>query len=165
MAQIAVAAGVSFRPHFKTHPSAQIGEWFREQGVKAITVSSVEMAEYFAAAGWEDILIAFTLNIRQLERIRALAQQIHLEVLVEDSNAVQAPQAIAPTRVDVWIKVDAGAHRTGLDWHEPDRIRALAAEIQNGGLLCVIPAHSCLTVQALRNYLTLEGEVIRTMNS
>jgi D-serine deaminase-like pyridoxal phosphate-dependent protein len=116
MAQKAAAAGVSFRPHFKTHQSAQIGEWFREQGVKAITVSSVEMAEYFAAAGWEDILIAFTLNIRQLERIRALAQQIHLEVLVEDSNAVQALQAIA---LPGWMGMDQSGyrgapHRSGL---------------------------------------------------
>ena len=43
---------VIFRPHFKTHQSAEIGEWFREKGIEKITVSSVEMAEYFANNGW-----------------------------------------------------------------------------------------------------------------
>ena len=39
MAQRARDNGVRFRPHFKTHQSAQIGAWFREEGVTAITVS------------------------------------------------------------------------------------------------------------------------------
>ena len=59
---------VSFRPHFKTHQSAEVGEWFREKGVNKITVSSVEMAEYFALHGWQDITIAFSINIRQLRK-------------------------------------------------------------------------------------------------
>jgi D-serine deaminase-like pyridoxal phosphate-dependent protein len=50
MAARAARAGVRFRPHFKTHQSARIGEWFREAGVHSITVSSVRMAAYFAAA-------------------------------------------------------------------------------------------------------------------
>lgn len=36
--------------------------------------------------------------------------------------------------------------------------------IQVGGLLFVIPAHSCLTVAALGRYRTLTGEIIPTMN-
>ena len=38
------AHGKQFRPHFKTHQSAEIGGWFRKAGVKTITVSSVSMA-------------------------------------------------------------------------------------------------------------------------
>ncbi|MDQ1351629.1 MAG: hypothetical protein QG657_1934, partial [Acidobacteriota bacterium] len=56
--KIARSPGVRFRPHFKTHQSAQIGQWFREMGVSAITVSSVDMALYFAQHGWTDITIA-----------------------------------------------------------------------------------------------------------
>jgi D-serine deaminase-like pyridoxal phosphate-dependent protein len=63
MAQKALHSGVRFRPHFKTHQSAQVGEWFREFGVEAITVSSVEMALYFAQHGWRDITIAFPVNL------------------------------------------------------------------------------------------------------
>ena len=36
------------RPHFKTHQSTEIGNWFKEKGVTSITVSSISMAEYFS---------------------------------------------------------------------------------------------------------------------
>jgi D-serine deaminase-like pyridoxal phosphate-dependent protein len=123
-------AGVAFRPHFKTHQSAEIGYWFKEQGVERITVSSVEMAEYFAAAGWQDILIAFSMNIRQAERFHALAQKIHLGILVENSEAVDVLAGYSDLAADVWIKVDAGAHRTGIDWQNVDRITKLVAAIR-----------------------------------
>jgi len=35
--------------------------------------------------------------------------------------------------------------------------------IKIGSIVCVLPAHSCLTVQAMRQYMTLDGEVITTM--
>ena len=53
MADKARGAGLKFRPHFKTHQSAAIGAWFREEGVTAITVSSVSMARYFAVRRME----------------------------------------------------------------------------------------------------------------
>ena len=40
MAAKASHHGLSFRPHFKTHQSAGIGNWIRDQGVEKITVSS-----------------------------------------------------------------------------------------------------------------------------
>ena len=48
MAAKAKAANVVFRPHFKTHQSREIGEWFRASGVDKITVSSLNMAMKFA---------------------------------------------------------------------------------------------------------------------
>ena len=62
MAERAKRNNVKFRPHSKTHQSAMVSEWFREVGVDAITVSSVEMATYFAENGWKDITIAFTVG-------------------------------------------------------------------------------------------------------
>ncbi len=116
MAQKAQRSGVRFRPHFKTHQSAAIGEWFREVGVDAITVSSVEMARYFAAHGWKDILIAFPANIREIHKINELAQRVHLHLLVENvtTAAYLAEHLVAP--VDVWIEVDAGYRRSGVQW-------------------------------------------------
>ncbi len=110
--------GVAFRPHFKTHQSAQIGEWFRETGVEKITVSSVEMAEYFADHGWTDILIAFSLNPRQTKRINALARRIHLSILIENLDVLPPLFLFGQEPLDVWIKVDAGSRRTGLDWQD-----------------------------------------------
>lgn len=82
MADKARLSSVDFRPHFKTHQSIQIGRWFRDYGTTKITVSSVEMAAYFASDGWDDITIAFPLNYRQLSEIEELAADVHLGILV-----------------------------------------------------------------------------------
>lgn len=122
MFQRAKDRGVTFRPHFKTHQSAQIGEWFRDLGVDKITVSSVEMAEYFADHGWTDILIAFSMNPRQTRRINALARRVHLGILIENMEVLPPLFLFGVEPLDVWIKVDAGSHRTGLDWQDNKRI-------------------------------------------
>jgi D-serine deaminase-like pyridoxal phosphate-dependent protein len=129
MVNRALSNNVSFRPHFKTHQSAAVGEWFREKGVSKMTVSSVEMAEYFAQNGWQDITIAFSTNIRQLERIRNLAQKIHLGVLVENMQSVESLSQLKDTSVDVWVKIDVGNKRTGLDWQQVDEVFALCSRI------------------------------------
>ena len=129
MAAKARRAGVSFRPHFKTHQSALVGEWFRQVGVTAITVSSVEMAEFFAGQGWENISIAFSLNLRELDGVARLAAKIHLEVLVESKESAAALAQIAPALTEVWIKIDTGNGRTGIDFRDIDLVRAVAQEI------------------------------------
>jgi len=115
MAVKANALGLKFRPHFKTHQSEKIGEWFKMAGVTAITVSSVQMAEYFAAAGWKDITIAFPLNVLQMDNINQLAGKIKLHVLVENVDAVNVLKEKLLHTVGVWIKIDTGYHRTGID--------------------------------------------------
>ena len=129
MAQRAHDRGVVFRPHFKTHQSAQIGEWFRDLGVEKITVSSVEMAEYFADHGWTDILIAFSLNPRQIKRIEALAGRIHLELLIENTDVLPPLVLFGQSPLDIWVKVDAGSHRTGLDWQDSIGIKEVCEAV------------------------------------
>lgn len=129
MANKAAVNRVRFRPHFKTHQSAAIGEWFREAGVTAITVSSVEMARYFAAHGWRDITVAFPVNVREINKINQLAQQVNLHVLVDNLTAVEflAQHLVAP--VGVWIEVDAGYLRSGVRWSDGSSLVALATRV------------------------------------
>ena len=134
MAAKARQAGVQFRPHFKTHQSAEIGTWFREEGVRAITVSSVDMALYFAQHGWEDITIAFPANVRQAGTLAQLAQQIRLGLLVESVETTKQLGKTLDAPVDVWLKIDGGAHRTGLAWDDPEaalRVAQAVAETRN----------------------------------
>jgi len=35
---------VIFRPHFKTHQSSVVGDWYKQEGISAITVSSVSIS-------------------------------------------------------------------------------------------------------------------------
>ncbi len=115
MAAKALEIGVIFRPHFKTHQSALIGEWFREEGVKAITVSSVSMAMYFAQHGWKDITIAFPVNILEIEDINQLASEINLHLLLESVETALFLSGNLTLPCGFFIKIDTGYHRTGIE--------------------------------------------------
>jgi D-serine deaminase-like pyridoxal phosphate-dependent protein len=130
MAAKAAAQQIRFRPHFKTHQSAEIGEWFREEGVSAITVSSMSMAVYFAGNGWNDILVAFPVNLREMDAIRALASSVRLGLLVESIWSVERLGAGLQTPVDIWIKIDSGMHRAGLDVEDSAAVFALAQAVR-----------------------------------
>jgi len=119
------------RPHFKTHQSARIGEIYKEMGVQAITVSSVEMANYFAMAGWRDILIAFPLNWREVDKVDELAARINLAVLVDCEESARFLAAHVTHEIGVWIKIDTGLHRAGIWWQDMQTIAALASIISS----------------------------------
>ena len=106
---------LKFRPHFKTHQSAVIGDWFRMYDVNAITVSSVMMAEYFASHGWTDITIAFPVNILEINNINRLAANIKLNILVENNEAATVLTDKIKNNLGVFIKIDTGSNRTGIN--------------------------------------------------
>ena len=105
--------GVELRPHFKTHQSLEIGRWFKEAGVKKITVSSLEMAKYFSKE-WEDITVAFPINIREMDTINELASRINLNILVESTETVSFLINHLEHKVNFFIKLNIGNDRTGI---------------------------------------------------
>ena len=109
---------VIFRPHFKTHQSLEIGRWYREFGVDKITVSSLNMAKYFSAE-WNDITVAFPVNILEIETINELAENIQLNLLVESVETITFLKQYLKYEVGFFIKIDVGYNRTGID---PSRI-------------------------------------------
>jgi D-serine deaminase-like pyridoxal phosphate-dependent protein len=129
MADKARRSGVRFRPHFKTHQSAVIGEWFRAEGVSAITVSSVVMAEYFAEHGWDDITLAFPVNWLEIEAINALAARIKLGLLVESVETARFLGERLAVPANAWLKIDAGYGRTGLAWDDFAGQKAVAGAL------------------------------------
>ena len=127
----ASSQNITLRPHFKTHQSALIGEWFKQESISSITVSSVDMAVYFAENGWQDITIAFPVNWRQIDILNKLAAQVNLGLLVESIQTVDYLENHLKSRVGVWIKVDVGANRTGIAWDAPPIIESMITRIQN----------------------------------
>lgn len=123
------------RPHLKTHQARQVGRIFRELGVNCGTVSSVTMAEYFAADGWDDLTVAFPVNLREMDAINALAARIRLGLLVDNPDSVKALVSGLKHPVDLWIKIDVGSHRCGLRPEEPDKVAALLTEATGSPLL------------------------------
>lgn len=131
IARKAKASGVRFRPHFKTHQSAEIGNWFKNFGVEAITVSSLDMALYFANHGWSDITVAFLVNMLEIEKINKLAGDIKLNLIVDSEEVVSTLNNCLKHRVGMWIKVDTGYGRTGILWNDFERILSLARKIKD----------------------------------
>ena len=113
MVRKAASNDLIFRPHFKTHQSLEIGRWFKEYGVDKITVSSVSMAEYFCAE-WNDITIAFPVNILEIDEINSLAKKISLNLLLESGETALYLEKNTKYDVGIFLKIDVGYHRTGI---------------------------------------------------
>ena len=116
MADKANSLGIEFRPHFKTHQSKIIGNWFKKQEVKKITVSSFKMAEYFAADGWNDITVAFPVNIREIGQINTLSANINLNIVLENIESTEFLITHLKNKVGFFIKIDTGYGRTGVSF-------------------------------------------------
>lgn len=150
MLEKAQKSTVLFRPHFKTHQSAGVGEWFKDYGIASIAVSSVDMAIYFAQSSWKDITIAFPVNIREIAKINTLASQMNLNLLVESVESIDFLIKNLKYPVGVWIKIDVGYGRAGVPWHNIDYIVILAKKIQESKKLyfCGLLTHAGHTYYA-----------------
>lgn len=120
---------VRLRPHFKTHQSHEIGRWFRVQGVDSCTVSSLQMAEYFARDGWKDITVAFPLNYLEADLINRLASQLKLNLCVTAQGTLSHLKDKLNHPVHIYIEIDTGYHRTGIDPKDDKSISNLFSEI------------------------------------
>jgi len=169
MSQKAESQNIRFRPHFKTHQSALIGEWVREIGVSQITVSSVSMATYFARSGWRDILIAFPVNLRELADILELAANIDLSLLVESIESVQYLDRMLNKEVGVWIKIDTGMHRAGVWWEHDAEIVGVVEAVAKSDFLKLkgLLTHPGQTYHAssVAEILKMYSDSVKVMNS
>ena len=88
-----------------------------------ITVSTLAEAEHFANDGFRDVTYAVPIAPAKLDRAAALARRIErLSVLVDSEEAFRALEAHEHT-FDVFLKVDCGDHRAGVDPESPDSAR------------------------------------------
>lgn len=126
---------VTLRPHCKTHQSAAIAAWFRDHGIDSITVSSLDMAAYFAAHGWRDITVAFPCNVQQTDLIDQLAADIRLGIVIDSLETLKILSQTLTHPVAVWIKVDVGYGRAGVHWADMDTIETLVRRMQDSPVL------------------------------
>jgi D-serine deaminase-like pyridoxal phosphate-dependent protein len=124
-----------FRPHFKTHQLLEVGRWFREAGIEAITVSSASMALKFAADGWSDITIAFPANIREAGLFNRLAATIRLNLLLDSPVTAAALGRLMKHPTGIFIEIDCGQERSGLSYADKAGIDETLAVIRNSPLL------------------------------
>ena len=116
---------VDLQPHFKTHQSQQIGDWFQEEGVSAITVSSLRMAHYFAEDGWQEITVAFPVNVLRLDIIKELSKKIRLNIYINSLESARYLEGKLKRPLGVFTELDTGYHRTGIPYQQQEEIAEL----------------------------------------
>jgi D-serine deaminase-like pyridoxal phosphate-dependent protein len=112
--------GVSARPHIKTHKSIKIAEMQVAAGAVGITVAKIGEAEVMADGGITDILIAYPiaseLKIKRL--LKLLEKGVNLKVAVDSEVQLKHLHKgldHSPYRLEVWIKVNSGLNRCGVE--------------------------------------------------
>ncbi len=133
MAARAQSLGVALRPHVKTHKCVEIAERQRSLGAQGLTVSTLEEARIFAEHGFEDLTWAYPLPLSRLAQLRTLPQQIRLGLVVDSDEAIAALEALGRPFA-VWLKVDCGYHRAGVDPSGPAAV-ALAERLHRSPVL------------------------------
>jgi D-serine deaminase-like pyridoxal phosphate-dependent protein len=118
MAQRARRHGVRLRPHAKTHKIPEIARMQRTAGAAGISLAKVGEAEVFAAAGFEDIFLAYpVVGAAKARRLLALADRIRLAIGADSEEGLRTVTDVfhaAGRRLDVLLKVDSGFHRVGV---------------------------------------------------
>ena len=109
---------LDLRPHVKTHKCVEIGRRQVQSGAVGITAGNVGEAEVFAAAGFDDIFLAYPVwpSGTKGKRIRRLAETTRLRVGVDNVGAIDAladAMGDEPDRLQVVVEVDCGARRSG----------------------------------------------------
>jgi len=134
MSEKARRSGTVFRPHFKTHQSLEVAGIFKKLEVKKITVSSLEMADFFASAGFTDITIGIPVNFNLLDEINHLAKQIQLNLVFSDVNTPVEKIRQLSRNTAVYIEIDTGYKRSGIAVEKTDKIGILYRKIRDAGL-------------------------------
>lgn len=125
MTQKATKLKIKLRPHFKTHQSLEIGRWFREEGIKGITVSSVDMASYFASDGWDDITIAFPFYPLQIPALYKLEKKASLRLFVNRIEDLELISKNLHRPFKVILEIDPGFGRSGIHYQNHNLIEDL----------------------------------------
>lgn len=115
--------GARLRPHVKTHKCIEVARLQTEGHFGGITVSTLAEAREFAAHGFDDITYAVPVEPGKFGAVTELVRTgVRLAVITDDPS-VPAPLAeaarAAGVTVDVWVKVDCGYHRCGVDPEGP----------------------------------------------
>ena len=122
--------GVRLRPHVKTHKSPVIARMQLAAGACGIASAKPSEAEVFAAAGCDDIAIAYpTVGADKWERLARLAAGVRLTVNVDSdvqARGLSAAASAAGMTIRVQIEVDTGLNRVGIDPHDYPALVAFA---------------------------------------
>lgn len=109
---------LKLRPHVKTHKCVEISKLQNGGTLGPITVSTLAEAKYFAAAGFTDITYAVPIASAKLGEVREILERgVRLHLLIDNRSVAEevANYAQNKFKISVFLKVDCGYHRAGVD--------------------------------------------------
>jgi D-serine deaminase-like pyridoxal phosphate-dependent protein len=126
--------GVQFRSHIKTHKIPEIARAQVAAGARGIVSAKVSEAEPFAAAGIEDICIAYpVVGEVKWQRLATLAARTRSLTVNCDSElaarGLSKAAGQAGVTIQTQIDIDSGLHRGGIPWEDAAAVERLARVI------------------------------------
>jgi D-serine deaminase-like pyridoxal phosphate-dependent protein len=120
------------RPHCKTHKTREIIRMLIARGVTRHKCATIAEAEMLLDLGVDDVFLAYQPVGPNIARVRRLVERFpaaSLSVAIDHPEPLsQLADALAPTgqRAGVWMDLDPGMHRTGIEIG-PDAIQLYEA--------------------------------------
>lgn len=142
MARLLAGSGVRLRPHAKAHKSPVIAHLQMGRGATGQCVQKVGEAEALVWAGVRDVLVSNeVIGASKLARFAALARLAEIAICADSEAhvaAIEAAASGASVRIPVYVEIDVGGGRCGIEAGEPAawlaRRIAQSAHLEFGGL-------------------------------
>jgi len=139
------AAGLTLRPHAKTHRSADVGRLQVAAGAVGLCCQTLSEAEALARGGLTDLLVTNEVRgPRRAARAARLAQRIRLGVCVDDTAGVAELAAAGlgtDAVLDVYVEIEVGNLRCGVPPGAPAAAPAEAVAAAPGLRLAGLQAY------------------------
>lgn len=144
MSEIASRNNVRLRPHIKTHKCIEVAKIQTAGNDGAVTVSTLEEARAFAKHGFKDITYAVPIEKGKFaEAVELKNTGVKLNLLTDDAETVRlldSAAAKADVTFDVFLKVDVGTHRCGVEPQSQEAINipqqiAASGNVKFAGIL------------------------------
>ena len=152
--------GVTLRPHLKTAKSAEVAKIATGGRMGTVTVSTLQEAEYFARAGFDDILYAVGITPNKFARVERIQVETG-KTIVLSVDSVEMARAIVDRGLSctVLVEVDSGEHRGGIDCDDGAIIEIARVLGPNFKGIMSHAGHSYSTDQIARVQQIAEDEV------
>jgi D-serine deaminase-like pyridoxal phosphate-dependent protein len=123
-----------WRVHIKTAKLGYTLHMLVERGVRNFKCATTLELLMACQSGAEDVLVAYPVMAANARRVREIAEQhrgVRISVLTENEEQIQQWRG---SRVGIFIDINPGMNRTGVEQGDGKRVVALAQAIQNTGV-------------------------------
>ena len=123
-----------WRPHLKTVKLGSMTRLLTEANVRSAKCATTLELRMACESGMEDVLVAYPHTGATAKRISTIAEafpEVRISIIVESKEQIED---WINTRVDLFIDLNTGMDRTGIQHDEVGNISDLASRIQAAGL-------------------------------